>query len=114
MPRAPARRATSATVAPASASARLVAAPMPLDAPVTSAVVRSIRIARHCRVRRRDLPPTRRIEYAGIGRYRPFVETDAEETAAILETNLHAALSFTRALLPGMLARRRGHVVNVA
>jgi len=54
------------------------------------------------------------VNNAGIGRYLPFVETDAEETAAILETNLHAALRFTRALLPGMLERRHGHVVNVA
>ncbi len=54
------------------------------------------------------------VNNAGIGRYLPFVDTDAEETAAILETNLHAALHFARALLPGMLARGRGHVVNVA
>ncbi|MBI3770971.1 MAG: SDR family NAD(P)-dependent oxidoreductase [Deltaproteobacteria bacterium] len=54
------------------------------------------------------------VNNAGIGRYQPFVETDAEETAAILETNLHAALHLTRAVLPGMLARGRGHVVNVA
>jgi short-subunit dehydrogenase len=54
------------------------------------------------------------VNNAGIGCYLPFVETDAEETAAILETNLHAALHLTRAVLPGMLARGRGHVVNVA
>ncbi len=54
------------------------------------------------------------VNNAGIGRYLPFVDTDAAETDAILETNLLAALRFTRALLPGMLARRRGHVVNVA
>jgi len=54
------------------------------------------------------------VNNAGIGRYLAFVDTDAAETAAILETNLLAALHFTRALLPGMLARRRGHVVNVA
>ena len=54
------------------------------------------------------------VNNAGIGRYLPFVETDAADTAAILETNLHAALHLTRALLPGMLARGRGHVVNVA
>lgn len=54
------------------------------------------------------------VNNAGIGRYLAFVDTDAAETAAILETNLHAALHFARALLPDMLARRRGHVVNVA
>jgi short-subunit dehydrogenase len=54
------------------------------------------------------------VNNAGIGRYVAFVDTDADETAAILETNLLAALHFTRALLPAMLTRRRGHVVNVA
>jgi hypothetical protein len=54
------------------------------------------------------------VNNAGVGRYLPFLETGADDVAAILETNLHAALHFTRALLPDMLARRRGHVVNVA
>lgn len=54
------------------------------------------------------------VNNAGIGRYLPFLETSAEEVAAILETNLHGALHFTRAVLPEMLARRHGHVVNVA
>jgi short-subunit dehydrogenase len=54
------------------------------------------------------------VNNAGIGRYLPFVDTDAAETAAMLETNLLAALHFSRALLPPMLARRRGHIVNVA
>ncbi len=54
------------------------------------------------------------VNNAGIGRYLPFIETDAAETAAILKTNLESALHLTRALLPAMLARRRGHVVNVA
>jgi len=54
------------------------------------------------------------VNNAGIGRYLPFLETGPEDVRAILETNLHAALHFTRALLPDMLARRRGHIVNVA
>ena len=54
------------------------------------------------------------VNNAGIGRYLPFLETSAEEVAAILETNLHGALHFTRAVLPEMLARCHGHVVNVA
>jgi len=53
------------------------------------------------------------VNNAGIGRYLSFLETSAEEVAAILETNLHGALHFTRAVLPEMLARRHGHVVNV-
>ena len=54
------------------------------------------------------------VNNAGIGRYRAFLETPIEETTAILDTNLHGALHFTRAVLPDMLTRRRGHIVNVA
>jgi short-subunit dehydrogenase len=54
------------------------------------------------------------VNNAGVGRYRSFLETAPEDVTAILETNLHAALHLTRAVLPGMLARRRGHVVNVS
>jgi short-subunit dehydrogenase len=54
------------------------------------------------------------VNNAGIGRYLSFLDTPAEDVTAIFETNLHAALHCTRAVLPGMLARRRGHVVNVA
>jgi short-subunit dehydrogenase len=54
------------------------------------------------------------VNNAGIGRYLAFLESGPEDVAAIFETNLHAALHFTRAVLPGMLARRRGHLVNVA
>jgi uncharacterized protein len=54
------------------------------------------------------------VNNAGIGRYLSFLDTTPEESAAMLETNLMAALRLTRALLPEMLARRSGHVVNVA
>ena len=54
------------------------------------------------------------VNNAGIGRYRAFLDTPPEDVAAVLDTNLHGALHFTRRVLPEMLARRRGHVVNVA
>jgi uncharacterized protein len=54
------------------------------------------------------------VNNAGVGRYLSFLATSADDVAAVFETNLHAALHLTRAVLPGMLARRRGHVVNVA
>src|SRR6185369_15961786 len=54
------------------------------------------------------------VNNAGVGRYLAFLDTSPEDAAAIFETNLHAALQLTRLVLPGMLARRRGHVVNVA
>jgi len=54
------------------------------------------------------------VNNAGVGRYLSFLETSTEDVAALFETNLHSALHCTRAVLPGMLARRRGHLVNVA
>jgi uncharacterized protein len=54
------------------------------------------------------------VNNAGVGRYLSFLDTTPSDVAAIFETNLFAALHLTRAVLPGMLARRRGHVVNVA
>jgi short-subunit dehydrogenase len=63
----------------------------------------------------RDLGPIDLlVNNAGIGRYRSFLDTAPEEAAEILDTNLHGALHFTRAVLPEMLRRRRGHIVNVA
>ncbi|MCC6763270.1 MAG: SDR family NAD(P)-dependent oxidoreductase [Deltaproteobacteria bacterium] len=54
------------------------------------------------------------VNNAGVGRYLGFLESGPEDVAAVFETNLHAALHFTREVLPGMLARRRGYMVNVA
>lgn len=54
------------------------------------------------------------VNNAGVGRYLSFLDTSPEDVAAVFETNLYAALAFTRAVLPGMLARHRGHLVNVA
>jgi short-subunit dehydrogenase len=54
------------------------------------------------------------VNNAGVGRYLAFLDTGPDDVAALFETNLHAALHCTRVVLPGMLARRRGHVVNVA
>jgi short-subunit dehydrogenase len=52
------------------------------------------------------------VNNAGAGWAGPFVETpDVERLVAV---NLAAPILLTRALLPGMLERGRGHVVNVA
>jgi len=52
------------------------------------------------------------VNNAGIGWAGPFAETpDVERLVAV---NLVAPILLTRALLPGMLERGRGHVVNVA
>lgn len=54
------------------------------------------------------------VNNAGVGRYLSFLESSPDDVAALFETNLYAAMRFTRAVLPGMLERRRGHLVNVA
>ena len=54
------------------------------------------------------------VNNAGIERIRRFEtapETDFTETLAI---NLEAPILLTRAVVPGMLDRKRGHVVNIA
>jgi 3-oxoacyl-[acyl-carrier protein] reductase len=44
---------------------------------------------------------------------RPFWEVDARESWDVVETNLRGPLLLTRALLPPMVQRGHGHVVNV-
>ena len=54
------------------------------------------------------------INNAGTGTYKPLVEWSAEEVKACVNVNLLAPMLLTQAVLPGMLARRRGYIVNVA
>ncbi len=54
------------------------------------------------------------INNAGVEMYRNFVDYSLEEIQSILTTNLIAAVEITRLLLPSMLERRSGHIVNIA
>lgn len=54
------------------------------------------------------------VNNAGIERTEPFERSDPAAIASIIETNLVAPMLLTRALLPGMLERGRGHIVNVS
>jgi len=54
------------------------------------------------------------IHNAGIGGDRPIAQVQGDTVATILDTNLRAPIELTRALLPGMLERRRGAIVFVA
>jgi short-subunit dehydrogenase len=54
------------------------------------------------------------VNNAGLGWAGPFVEMSTQEIHTLVQTNLSAVVALTRALLPGMVQRRRGHVVNVA
>lgn len=54
------------------------------------------------------------INNAGVGSTGPFAETAPDVLARQLQLNCLALVALTRALLPGMLARGRGAVLDVA
>jgi short-subunit dehydrogenase len=54
------------------------------------------------------------VNNAGTGAYKPAVRTAPAEFEAIMRTNYLGAVSCALAVLPGMLGRRRGHIVNVS
>jgi 3-oxoacyl-[acyl-carrier protein] reductase len=45
---------------------------------------------------------------------KPLAETDPSEWDAVIETNLRGVFLTNRAVLPGMIARRRGQIVNLS
>jgi|SRR5215471_8809904 len=49
-----------------------------------------------------------------LGRIGPFVDSELGEWWRVLEVNLRGPMLCTRAVLPGMMARRRGRIVNIA
>jgi short-subunit dehydrogenase len=51
---------------------------------------------------------------AGIGAYGPFASTDADEIERLTRVNWLGTAHVVRAVLPGMVERRRGHVAVVA
>lgn len=54
------------------------------------------------------------VNNAGIHLKKPAVDTSADEFAAVMQTHVLAAHELTRRLLPGMIARGRGHVLFTA
>jgi NAD(P)-dependent dehydrogenase (short-subunit alcohol dehydrogenase family) len=54
------------------------------------------------------------VNNAGVFLWRPFLELSSEEWELVLATNLTGAANFCRAVLPGMMRRRRGRIVNVS
>ncbi len=54
------------------------------------------------------------INNAGWDVFRPFVETDPTQWERLIATNLTGALHMHHAVLPGMVARRAGRIVNIA
>ena len=54
------------------------------------------------------------VNSAGIYRIGPFTEVDLAAWSQMLEINLTGTYIVTRAVLPGMVSRRRGSVVNLS
>ncbi|MBO3464077.1 SDR family NAD(P)-dependent oxidoreductase [Aetokthonos hydrillicola Thurmond2011] len=54
------------------------------------------------------------INNAAIEKYRPFQNYSLQDIQSILTTNLVAGMELTRLLLPGMIDRNSGHIVNIA
>jgi 2-hydroxycyclohexanecarboxyl-CoA dehydrogenase len=54
------------------------------------------------------------VNNAGVFIWRPFLQLTPEDWELVLATNLTGAANFCRAVLPGMVARRSGRIVNVA
>jgi short-subunit dehydrogenase len=53
------------------------------------------------------------VNNAGIGLYGAFLDADVDEIERVMRTNYLGVVHVLKAVLPGMVARRRGHVVTV-
>lgn len=54
------------------------------------------------------------VNNAGFGSYGLFAETDLKSELELLQVNVVALTHLSKLFLPGMLARRRGYLMNVA
>lgn len=54
------------------------------------------------------------VNNAGIGYFAPVQEASAEQWDAVLDTNLKAVFLLSKAVAAGMIARGKGHVINIA
>jgi len=54
------------------------------------------------------------VNNAGFGSYGLFAETDSESELDLLQVNVVALTHLSKLFLPGMIARRRGYLMNVA
>ena len=54
------------------------------------------------------------VNNAGLGHFGPFAEAAEHEAGQMIDLNVSALLRLTRLVLPGMLQRRSGWIMNVA
>lgn len=53
------------------------------------------------------------VNNAGVDRPKKFLEADADDIDVLVDVNTRAVLHLCRLIVPGMVARDRGHVVNI-
>lgn len=54
------------------------------------------------------------VNNAGIGEYGHFVDQSPDDLDRMMTLNVHAVVRLTRAVLPGMIERGRGHILSIA
>jgi 3-oxoacyl-[acyl-carrier protein] reductase len=54
------------------------------------------------------------VNNAGIGYFGPFQEASEANWDEVLDTNLKSVFLISKAIAPGMILRRSGHIVNIA
>jgi 3-oxoacyl-[acyl-carrier protein] reductase len=54
------------------------------------------------------------VNNAGVGYFGPFQDASEENWDAVLDTNLKAVFLLSKAVAPGMIRRKTGHIVNIA
>ena len=54
------------------------------------------------------------VNNAGTGDFGPVHETSEAHWDSVLDTNLKGVFLLTKAVAPGMIARRSGHIINIA
>jgi short-subunit dehydrogenase len=77
-----------------------------------SSVVSIDRLAQELSSKPRDYEVL--VNNAGFGIHGEFVSTDIDRELEMLNVQLAAALKLVKVLLPGMVSRRRGRILNVA
>jgi NAD(P)-dependent dehydrogenase (short-subunit alcohol dehydrogenase family) len=54
------------------------------------------------------------VNNAGVAESAPFVRTDLETWRRVMDTNVTSAFLFCKALVPGMIARNYGRIINIS
>ncbi|MGH9573272.1 MAG: SDR family oxidoreductase [Candidatus Acidiferrales bacterium] len=54
------------------------------------------------------------VNNAGVGTFSPIQDASESDWDTILDTNLKAVFLLTKAVAPGMIRRKSGHIVNIA